>query len=123
MSFKGNLAADRHNVFLNLREFAQRVDIGYDGACYKGVPAVLSGIGDTERKLSQGYRDNMQGLYRAESVLRCAAKDIGGRLPEKGQIMSVRTYGDGYARDKRYYVASSWDEMGMFKVELAAVDE
>jgi len=121
MSFKDMVAADIHNVFLNMDEFAERRTVLYDGETYADIPIVLLGL--TMENRPQQATDHAQGLYLVSDVLYCAAVDLDGNQPEKGMRIRVnnREGGGGFFRE--FYVASSSNEMGMFRVELEAMDE
>ena len=119
--FKDMVAADSHNVFLNIDEFAERRTVEYDGERYVDIPIVMSGLKEKDRR--QLMSDHLQGLYLVSSVLHCAAADLGGNQPEKGNRIRINdTEGDG-GLFKEFYVASSVCEMGMLRVELEAIDE
>lgn len=119
--FKDMVAADNHNVFLNIDEFAERRTVEYDGERYVDIPIVMSGLKEKDRR--QLMSDHLQGLYLVSSVLHCAAADLGGNQPEKGNRIRINdAEGDG-GFFKEFYVASSVCEMGMLCVELEAIDE
>ena len=119
--FKDMVAADNHNVFLNIDEFAERRTVEYDGERYVDIPIIMSGLKEKDRR--QLMSDHLQGLYLVSSVLHCAAADLGGNQPEKGNRIRINdTEGDG-GFFKEFYVASSVCEMGMLRVELEAIDE
>lgn len=119
--FKDMVAADSHNVFLNIDEFAERRTVEYDGERYVDIPIVMSGLKEKDRR--QLMSDHLQGLYLVSSVLHCAAADLGGNQPEKGNRIRINdTEADG-GFFKEFYVASSVCEMGMLRVELEAIDE
>ena len=85
------------------------------------IPIVMSGLKEKDRR--QLMSDHLQGLYLVSSVLHCAAADLGGNQPEKGNRIRINdTEGDG-GFFKEFYVASSVCEMGMLRVELEAIDE
>lgn len=119
--FKDMVAADIHNVFLNLDEFAERRTIRYDGEDYVDIPIVLSGLKEKDRR--QLVSDHVQGLYLVSSVLHCAISDLGGKQPEKGTRLSINNREGGGGFFRGFYVASSVCEMGMLRVELEAIDE
>lgn len=121
MSFKEMVAADIHNVFLNMHEFADRRTVRYDGEQYEDIPVVLLGL--TMKDRPQLSHDHGQGLYLASDILYCALDDLDGNQPEKGMRLRVndREGGGGFFRE--FYVASSSNEMGMLRVELEAIDE
>lgn len=126
MSFKDMVAADIHKVFLNTDEFAELRTVRYDGVDYdgpehKGIPIVLTGLKEKDRR--QLVTDHAQGLYLVASVLHCALEDLGGKQPEKGQRISINDEEGGGGFFREFYVASSVCEMGMLRVELEAVDE
>lgn len=126
MSFKDMAAADNQAVFLSLDEFGEKRTVVYDGRIYdgpehEGIPIVLSGLKEKDRRQLQS--DHIQGLYLVSSVLHCAAVDLGGNQPEKGQRIRIndREGGGGFFRE--FYVASSVCELGMLRVELEAIGE
>ena len=126
MSFKDMVAADIRKVFLNTDEFAELRtvrydDMDYDGPEHRGIPIVLTGLKEQDRR--QLVTDHAQGLYLVASVLHCALDDLGGKQPEKGQRISINDEEGGGGFFREFYVASSVCEMGMLRVELEAVDE
>ena len=125
-NFKDMVAVDIHNVFLNTEEYANLRTIIYDGATYdgpehKGIPIVLTGLKEQDRR--QLVSDHVQGLYLVSSVLHCAIDDLGGAQPEKGQRIKINDGEGGGGFFREFYVASSVCEMGMLRVELEAIDE
>mgnify|MGYP001048539730 CR=1 FL=1 len=126
MSFKDMVAADIHNVFLNLGEYAEPRTVIYDGVTYdgpehKGIPIVLKGIKEEERH--QLVSDHVQGLYLVSSVMHCAIDDLGGHQPERGTRIKINDEEGGGGFFREFYVASSVCELGMLRVELEAIDE
>lgn len=121
--FKDMVAADNRNVFLNTAELADLRTVIYDGNTYSDIPLVLSGIKEKDRKQLISTSDHAQGLYLATSVLHCAAADLGGATPEKGQRIKINDEEGGGGFFREFYVASSGCEMGMLRVELEAIDE
>ena len=119
--FKDMVAADNHNVFLNIDEFAERRTVEYDGERYVDIPIVMSGLKEKDRR--QLMSDHLQGLYLVSSVLHCAAADLGGNQPEKGNRIRINDTEGAGGFFKEFYVASSVCEMGMLRVELEAIDE
>ena len=119
--FKAMIAADNRNVFLNLSEFAEPRSVIYDGKIYKDIPVVLSGLKEKDRRAL--VHDHTQGLYQVTSVLHCAASDLGGKQPEKGQRIKINNKKGGSGFFYEFHVASSVCEMGMLRVELEAIDE
>lgn len=126
MSFKDMLIGDIQNVFLNPEEFGVKRIVQYDGVTYdgpehQGIPVVLRGIKQKERR--QLVSDHAQGLYQVTSVLRCALEDLGGKQPEKGQPIRINDEDGGKGFFREFYVASSVCELGMLRVELEGIDE
>lgn len=124
MSFKDMVAEDNRKVFLNLDEFAERRIIVYDGVTYDGdehigIPVVLTGLKEQDRRQLQS--DHVQGLYLVSSVLYCDISDLGGNQPEKGLRIKISEGNRDFFRD--FYVASSVCEMGMLRVELEEINE
>lgn len=118
--FKEMVAADIHDVFLNMGEFAERRTIQYDGETYGDIPVVLTGLKEQDRRQLQS--DHVQGLYLVTSVLHCALSDLGGKQPEQGMRIAIND-GEGSGFFRRFYVASSTCEMDMLRVELEAISE
>ena len=121
MSFKDMVAADLHNVLLNLGEFAERRTVEYDGERYEDIPIVVSGLKEKDRR--QLVSDHVQGLFLVSSVLHCARDDLGGKQPEKGTRIRINDEEGGGGFFREFYVASSVCELGMLRVELEAIDE
>lgn len=125
--FKDMVAADNRNVFLRCEEFAELRTVVYDGVTYdgqehKGIPIVLSGLKEKDRR-QLVLTDHVQGLYLVSSVLHCAVADLGGKQPEKGQHIKINDEDGGAGYFQAFRVASSVCELGMLRVELEALDE
>lgn len=125
MSFKDMVAADNHTTFLNLDEYGERRIVIYDGVTYdgddhEGIPVVLSGLKEKDRR--QLMSDHIQGLYIVSAVLHCTISDLGGNQPEKGTRMEISDPDDA-TFFRRFYVASSVCELGLLRVELEAFNE
>lgn len=120
MSFKDMVAADNHDVFLNLDEFADKRTVKYDGVVYENIPIVLTGLREQDR--TQATRDHENGLYRVSRVMHCARSDLGGKQPERGTKIWINER-EGGKFFRSYYVAESVTEMGMLRVELEGVEE
>ena len=93
MSFKDMVAADNHTTFLNLDEYGEKRIVIYDGVTYdgddhEGIPVVLSGLKEKDRR--QLMSDHIQGLYLVSAVMHCAISDLGGKQPEKGTRIKIR---------------------------------
>lgn len=126
--FKDMVAADNQNVFLNAAEFAEPRTVIYDGVTYdgeehKGIPVVLSGLKEKDRRQLVTSSDHAQGLYLVSTVLHCAVADLGGKQPEKGQRIKINDEEGGGGFFREFHVASSVCELGMLRVELEAIDE
>jgi len=117
MSFRDMTESDIKSVFLNADEFADVRDVTYDGVTYVAIPAVLTGISEKDRRTLQS--DHAQGMYIVAYTMHVALSDIGGRLPEKGA--KIRVSENAYFRD--FYIASSFENMGLARLELEAIDE
>ena len=124
-SFKEIVAQDNLATFLNVGEFGEKRIIIYDGVTYdgpehEGIPVVLRGLKEQDRRQLQA--DHVQGLFLVSSVLHCTLDDLGGNQPEKGQRIRINDEeGSGFFRE--FYVASSKREIGMLRVELEAISE
>jgi len=87
--FKDMVARDNARTFMNLDEFAEKRIVVYDGVTYDGedyagIPVVLSGLKEKDRR--QLMSDHIQGLFLVSSVLHCRIQDLGGNQPEKGTM-------------------------------------
>ena len=122
MSFKDMVAADNYSVFLNTGEFAENLNVVYDGVTYTGIPVVLTGLKEQDR--AQGVRqgDHSQGLYLVTSILHCALSDLGNTQPEKGTKIKIQSEPES-SFYREFYVAQSVVEMGMIRAELEEIDE
>ena len=121
--FKDKVAADNLKVFLDVDKFADKRTVIYDGNTYTDIPVILSGIKEKDRRQLVSASDHAQGLYLVSSVLHCAAADLGGATPEKGQRIKINDEEGGGGFFREFYVASSVCEIGMLRVELEAIDE
>ncbi len=115
LTFKETVARDVRGVFLNLDEFADRHTVKYDGKVYEDIPVSLQDVEQTERQ--QRKDDHLPGIFKAKSVLYCAQKDLGGRLPEQGTWLEIND-GRHPRFFHKYQVGSSGVEMGMVRIEL-----
>lgn len=82
--FKDMVARDNARTFMNLDEFAEKRVVVYDGVTYDGedhagIPVVLSGLKEKDRR--QLMSDHIQGLFLVSSVLHCRIQDLGGNQP------------------------------------------
>ena len=118
--FKDMVARDNARTFMNLDEFAEKRSVTYDGEDHAGIPVVLSGLKEKDRR--QLMSDHIQGLFLVSSVLHCRIQDLGGTQPEKGTRMEISDPDDA-TFFRRFYVASSVCELGLLRVELEAFNE
>lgn len=119
--FKDMVERDNRNIFMNADEFADRRTVIYDEQRYVDIPVILSGLKEQDRR--QLVSDHVQGLYLVSTVLHCNAADMNGKLPEKGSTIKIDNTEGGGGFFHSFKVASSVCEMGMFRVELEAMDE
>ena len=110
MSFKDSVAADI-GVFLNVEEFAETMDVVYEGVLYS-IPVVLEKNQTEDRKHNQ--TDFMQGVFPVTKVAYLAETDI-GVIPKQGSFISIDDY--------EYRIATSDVEMGVIRLGLEAYDE
>ena len=80
--FKDMVARDNARTFMNLDEFAEKRIVVYDGVTYDGedhagIPVVLSGLKEKDRR--QLMSDHIQGLFLVSSVLHCRIQDLAWR--------------------------------------------
>jgi len=109
MSFKGQLAKDIHDVFLNLDEFAEKVVI--DG---REMAANVEDIQNTDRD-GRYVRPDRDGVYVRHKTVAVAAVDYGGELPIQGQLISLN--------GQRYKVAEASNDLGLFVIVLEDNEE
>jgi len=122
-TFKQCAAVEIEKAFLNPDELAEVRTIHYDGVTYKDIPVIE--IGPKEGKRSsvvQMQHDFGQGLYKRSITLYCNAKNMGNHKPEQGTQLSMNEEQDG-TFFRKYRVAESTTEMGMYRVKLEEVDE
>lgn len=117
-TFRELVAADNHEIFMNLDELAETRFVRYDGTLYEGISVVLTGAEEQPRE--QLSSDHAEGLYRVTDVLYCPAESLGGCTPEQGQTLWISENGAFF---RRYRVERSVCEMGMLEIELEAIDE
>ena len=117
-AFRELVAADNHEVFMNLDELAETRSVRYDGTVYVQIPVVLTGAEEQAReRLSH---DHAEGLYRVTDVLYCPAESLGGCTPEQGRTLELSEDGAFF---RRFRVERSVCELGMLEIELEAIDE
>ncbi len=128
MGFKESVDADIEAVFLNADEFAEFMDVKYDGTVYENIPVVLSRIQQTEAptlvmERSRHETDRMNGVHIASAAAHIAQKDM-RVVPEQDQWIYFR---DGTAAYdvywRRYRIITSDVELGMIRLELEAYSE
>lgn len=120
MSFKDVVMSDR-DVFLDFNYFGERRTIMYNGETYEDVLVVVSG-GNGEYGRRKRYADHSNGLYNVKEIVHFKLEDVGGEQPEQGIRFSM-TDEEGSDYFNEYYVAKSYTESGIVRVELSAVDE
>lgn len=122
MSFKAQVDADLHGVFLNDDEFADVYDVRYDKVLYKDVTLVRRTDREEPRRGTgtMYVHDYSRGLFNKRDIVHVAKKDIGGNVPEVDLTFEL-SKGDGFYQ--RYYVRQSLDAMGMVRLVLEVADE
>ncbi len=122
MSFREMLDNDISSVFLNTNEFAELCTIIYNKETFRDIPAMFTDDSQQPRRRIQGEKiglDHVQGLYTSAAELFCKASDLHDVQPERGTLLRINR-GQGF---RRYTVAYSSVEGGMFRVGLEAVSE
>lgn len=122
MSFKDMVANDNKAVFLNTSEFAENLNVIYDGDTYEEIPIVLTGLKEQDKATTVRQGDHSQGIYLVTSILHCALDDLGGKQPEKGARIKIQDAPKS-SFYREFYVAQSVVEMGMIRAELEELDE
>ena len=112
MSFKDMLESDVSRVFQNENEFAELVDLIYDGKEFRQVPIVL--IRDSEHERKVLANDHGMGVYEATATCYIAFSKI-GVLPEQGQMFTIN--------DEDYRIVESSCRMGQIVLKLRRFDE
>lgn len=122
-TFKQCAAADIHNAFLNPDEHGEVRTIRYDNVEYRDVTVIESGPKEGKRSsVVQMQHDFGQGLYKRTIILYVAEKDLNGKKPEQGTMLSINDE-EGGTFFHRYRVAESGTEMGMFRLKLEEVGQ
>lgn len=128
MSFQDQIARDITGVFLNTDEFAENMDVQYDGVVYKNIPVVLTRTVQSESptlvmERSRHETDRMNGVHIASAAAHIAQKDM-RVVPEQDQWIYFR---DGTAAYdvywRRYRIITSDVELGMIRLALEAYTE
>lgn len=124
MSFKDMLNEDVQRVFLNDEEFAERHTIIYDGTTYdgedhEGISVLFIKVKELEKPIQ-----NTKGIFGVQAKLHIALSDLGGKIPEQGQSISID---DGEALGEKFFlnfeIVTSTCTNGMISLELEAYDE
>lgn len=124
MSFKDRMIEDVHRVFLKDGEFADRHTIiyggeVYDGADHEGISVLFIRVKELEKPVQ-----NAEGIFGVQAKLHVALSDLGGKVPEQGQKISID---DGEALGRKFFanfkIATSMCSSGMVSLELEAYDE
>lgn len=102
MDFKAQTMEDL-KVFHNPGEFAEMMNIWYEGSRYT-VPAVLDHMTEADRQKPQA--DHAEGIYRVEAVLYISHADL-GTVPQKGREIEIEEAGavNCYTIEKSSYEA------------------
>lgn len=119
--FKDMVSADNASVFLNVDEFGDIRTIKYDGNIYKDIKIILTGIKEKDRRQLTG--DHAQGFFYATAVMHCMASDMNYRLPENRMPFQINDEEGGGGFFRSYRVISASEAMGMFRIELGAIEE
>lgn len=120
MGFKEAIAADVKSVFLNASEFADNLDVCYDGITYEKIPVILN----RRKQNDHAPEDYIQGIHSVNAVAHISANDMQGVVPKQGcyiKIEDIERAGYTYFRD--YRISSSYCKMGMITLELEDYDE
>ena len=119
MSFIEEVERDIREVFLNDQEFAERHSLKYNGVEYINVPVTLIKAEEKGRDIGE-----VQSVYSDLTTLCVSKAHLKGVCPEPRQYLEVD---DGIALGKpfykRYQIISVDKAMGMFVLELEALDE
>lgn len=115
MSFRDRVARDIGRVFLDMRFFAEKRTIRYDGREYPDIAVSVQRPEEVDRQPKAD--DHAQGFYKVRDVLFCALSDLGGIQPEQGTWLEISSE-ENPAFFERYQVAASSCEMGMLRVDL-----
>ena len=126
MTFREQVEADIHGVFLNADEFAEIHTVKYDGDTYEDIPVVLTKVKQSEHTVipADTKYGGVDGIHVVSVIAHIAQSDMDGRVPEQEQILCIN---DGFAAGLPYYrkyrIVTSDAEMGMLRLELEAFDE
>ncbi len=114
-------------VFNNAEEFAEVHDIIYDGKTYEQIPIVLQDntMNPPSFNSRRSYKGaDIQGVYRSSVTAFIAREDLGGVIPEQGNVLKID---DGKALGKpffrKYKIEKSSHAMGLLTLELEVNDE
>lgn len=114
MDFKAQIIEDL-KVFHNSGEFAEMMNIWYEGKLYT-VPAILDHMTGLDRQ--KLLTDHAEGIYKAEAMLYISHEDI-GIVPRKGREIEVEKAG----AVNTYTIEKSSYEDGEIILELGAYTE
>lgn len=104
MSFKDILAADVHEVFMNVDEFSDMHTVnGKEMAVQLDTNEQI----EREKRMAQ----NVDGIYVNQKLIYVAASDFGA-MPKQGSTLNL----DG----KIYRVADAVDEGGIYSITIEA---
>lgn len=114
MDFKAQILKDL-KVFNNPAEFAEVVNIWYDGKTYT-VTAIIDHTAAEERKRLQG--DNAEGISSIETLVYISQDDL-GFIPKRGMEIEIEEAG----AVNTYLIQKSNYEDGEIILELGAYAE
>ncbi len=104
MSFKDVIAADVHDVFLNIEEFSETHTInGVEMPCQEDSSEQI----EREKRMNQ----HVDGVYKNQKLIYVAAADF-GPLPKQGALFTYDS--------KKYRVADAISEDGVYSLTLEA---
>ena len=109
--FKRQVLEDAENIFHNISEFADILDVRYAGKNYS-VPVVIDG--DTMNNRKKSSSDNADGIYSVDVVAYIEREKL-GFVPRKNNRIVID--------DEDYNIISVSDEMGEIMLELERLDE
>ncbi len=119
-AFQDMVAADNKAVFLNTDEFAENLDVLYDGITYEKIPMIFN----KRKQNSYMSKDYIQGIHSVNAVAHISADDMLGIIPKQGCYIKIEDKEKvGYTYYRDYQITSSCCKMGMITLELEDCDE
>lgn len=111
LSFKEQVLNDSKLVFHNAEEFAEKIDIYYQGKDYF-IPVIMDYDGSGDRKKPSG--DNSEGIFQTDLTVYINCDDI-NVIPKKGREIEVGGV--------LYTILKSVKEFGEIILELGVYEE